>query len=63
MWGFTHKTYVEKIFLLQEKIVRATIFASKTDHSDPIFPNLEFLNIDGIRQCSCFLLFMIAKIN
>ena len=50
MWGFTHKTYVEKIFLLQEKIVRATIFASKTDHSNPIFPNLEFLKTDGIRQ-------------
>ena len=25
-------------------------FASKTDHSDPIFANLEFLKIDGIRQ-------------
>ena len=26
------------------------ISASKTDHSDPTFANLEFLKIDGIRQ-------------
>ena len=50
MWGFTHKTYVQKIFLLQKKIVRVMTFASKTDHSNPIFANLEFLKIDGIRQ-------------
>ena len=50
VWGFTPKTYVQKIFLLQKKIVRVTTFASKTDHSDPIFANVEFLKIDGIRQ-------------
>ena len=50
MWGFTHKTYVQNNFLLQRKIVRVMTFASKTDHSDPIFANLEFLKIDGIRQ-------------
>ena len=50
MWGFTHKTCVQKIFLLQKKIVRVMTFASKTDHSDPVFANLESLKIDGIRQ-------------
>ena len=25
-------------------------FVSKTDHSNPIFANLEFLKTDGIRQ-------------
>ena len=50
VWGFTHKTYVQKNFLLQKKIVRVVTFASKTDHTDPIFTNLEFLKIDGIRQ-------------
>ena len=50
VWGFTHKTYVQKIFLLQMKIARIMTFASKTDHTYPIFANLEFLKIDGIRQ-------------
>ena len=50
MWGFIHKTYVQKILLLLKKIVRVMTFASKTDHSNPIFVNLEFLKIDGIRQ-------------
>ena len=50
VWGFTHKTYVQKIFLLQKKIVRVMTFASKTDHTDPIFISLKFLKIDGIRQ-------------
>ena len=48
--GFTHKIYVQKIFLLQKKVVRVMTSASKTDHSDPIFASLEFLKIDGIRQ-------------
>ena len=50
MSGFTHKIYVQKNFLLQKKIVRVMTFASKPDHSDPIFANLEFLKIDGVRQ-------------
>ena len=52
--GFTHKTYVQKIILLQKKIVRVMTFALKTDHSDPISANLEFLKIDGIRQLQLF---------
>ena len=49
-WGYTHKTYAQNIFILQNKIVRVMTFVSKTDHSDPIFANLEFLKINGIRQ-------------
>ena len=29
---------------------KSLTFASKTDHTDPIFTNLEFLKIDSIRQ-------------
>ena len=47
---FTQKTYVQKIILHQKKIVRVMTFALKTDHSDPISANLEFLKTDGIRQ-------------
>ena len=50
VWGFTHKAYVQKIFLLLKKNVRVMTFASKTDHSNSIFANLEFLKIDSIRQ-------------
>ena len=47
MWGlFTKPMYKN----LQKKIVGVVTFASKTDHSDPIFANLEFCKIDGIRQ-------------
>ena len=41
---------MQKVFLLQKKIVRVMTFASKTDHTDPNFTNLEFLKTDGIRQ-------------
>ena len=63
MWDFTHKTYVHQIFLLQKEIVRVMTFASETDHSDPIFANLEFLKIDSIRQLQLLSLFMVVKIN
>ena len=48
-WGYTHKTYVQNIFL-QNKNVRVMTFVSRIDHSDPIFANLEFLKFNGIRQ-------------
>ena len=43
-----------KNFSSSKKIVRFMAFASKTDHSDPIFANLEFLKIDGTRQLHLF---------
>ena len=48
--GLYSQNLCAKIVLLQKKIVRVMTFASKTDHTDPIFTNLEFLKIDGIRQ-------------
>ena len=50
MWGFTYKSYVHKLFLIQKKIVRVITFNEVTKHSNPIFASFEFLKIEDIRQ-------------
>ena len=40
VWGFTHKTYVQKIYLTQKKIIKVMTFSEKTDHSNPLFSRL-----------------------
>ena len=41
---------IQKVFLIEKKIVRVMTFNKITDHSNPIFASLEFLKIDDIRQ-------------
>ena len=48
--GFTDKTYVQKIYLTQKKIIKVMTFSEKTDHSNALFSRLEFLKVDDIHQ-------------
>ena len=50
VWGFTYKSYVQNLFLIQKKIVRVMTFNKVTKHSNPIFARLEFLKIEDIWQ-------------
>ena len=50
VWGFTFKSYFEKLSVVQKKIVKVMTFNKETASSTPIFSNLEFLNMDDICQ-------------
>ena len=48
--GLYLQVYVQRLFLIQKKIVRAMAFNNVTKHSNPIFARLEFLKLEDIRQ-------------
>ena len=50
VWGFTYKSYFQKLFALQKKIIKVMTFNKQTAHSTPIFANIQLLKIDDIRQ-------------
>ena len=50
VWGFTSKSYFEKLSLVQKKIVKVMTFDRQTASSTLIFSNLEFLKRDDICQ-------------
>ena len=50
VWGFTYKSYFQKLFVLQKKIIKVMTSNKQTAHSTPIFANIQLLKIDDIRQ-------------
>ena len=50
VWGFTFKSYFEKLSIIQKKIVKVITFNKQIGSSTPIFSYLEFLKIDDIHQ-------------
>ena len=48
VWGFTFKSYFEKLSVVQKKIVKVITFNKETASSTPILLNLEFLKMDDI---------------
>ena len=47
-WGTAAKTYFNKIFIIQKKIVRIMTFSSYTSHTNIIFKNLKLLKLADI---------------
>ena len=47
---FTYKLFIQKLFVLQKKIIKVMIFNKQTAHSTSIFSDIQFLKIDDIRQ-------------
>ena len=45
IWGNTTENYLQRIFVLQEKAIRAISFSVFNDHSAPIFKNLNILKL------------------
>ena len=50
VWGLTHDTYINPVFLLQKRVVRAISFENFTSHSTPIFLNLKILKLHDLFQ-------------
>ena len=48
VWGLTYETYINPVFLLQKRVVKA--FANFTSPSTPIFSDLKLLKLDDLFQ-------------
>ena len=50
VWGLTYETYINPVFLLQKRVVRAMSFENFTSPSTPIFLNLKILKLHDLFQ-------------
>ena len=50
VWGLTYKSLVQKLIVIQKKIVRVMTFNKMNARTNPIFIQLEFLKIEDVRQ-------------
>ena len=50
VWGLTYKSLVQKLIVIQKKIVRVMTFNKMNAHTNPMFIQLAFLKIEDIRQ-------------
>ena len=50
VWGLTYKSYINPVFLLQKRVIRAIAFESSTSHSPPIFSGLKILKLCDLFQ-------------
>jgi hypothetical protein len=45
VWGNAYKSHIKKLVNIQRKIVRLITFKSYSDHTEPIFSDLNILNL------------------
>ena len=50
IWGLTFEAYINPVFLLQKRVVRAISFEHFTSHSTPIFLSLKILKLHDLFQ-------------
>jgi len=50
VWGFTYPTYINKIEILQKRVVRIIDNQHRLAHSDPIFKTLNILKVKDIAR-------------
>ena len=62
VWGLTYETYINPVFLLQKRIIRAMSFEHFTSHSAPIFLNLKILKLHDLFQLK-LLSFVYESVN
>ena len=55
LWGFTRKTYINKVYLAQKKIIRVIGNVSARDHTMQIFQENKLLTINSSSIYSCLL--------
>ena len=48
LWGFTFKSYIEPLFLLQKRIIRIKTSSKFLDHSEPLYNKLEILSLSKL---------------
>jgi hypothetical protein len=63
-WGNTYKNRIQTIMNIQKKIVRLMAFKSYFDHSEPIFKDLNILNIFKINDyLTALFMFLYHHLN
>ena len=62
IWGITYKTRIQKLINIQKKVIRLIAFKSFTEHTEPIFRDLEILSFIKLNNF-IFCLFMFRYHN
>ena len=62
VWGLTYETYINPVFLLQKRVIRAIAFENFTSHSTPIFSDLKILKLHDLFQLK-LLTFVYESVN
>ena len=62
VWGLTYETYINPVFLLQKRIIRAMSCEHFTSHLAPIFLNLKILKLHDLFQLK-LLSFVYESVN
>ena len=65
VWGLTYDTYINPVFLLQKRVVKAISFQNLSSPSTPIFSGLKILKLHDIFQLKllCFVYYCVNKIS
>ena len=50
VYSLTYESYINPVYLLQKRVIRAIAFESSTSHSTPIFSGLEILKLCDLFQ-------------
>lgn len=62
VWGLTYETYINPVFLLQKRVIRAIAFEHFTSPSTPLFSDLKILKLQDLFQLK-LLTFVYECIN
>ena len=63
IWGYTYKKYINKLYIIQKKILRLITFSEYRAHSKPLFLELKLLNIYQIyTYFTCIFVFKYYQI-
>ena len=65
VWGLTYETYINPVFLLQKRVVRAISCAHFTSASSPIFSEIKILKLQDLFKVKllCFVYDCVNRIS
>ena len=63
VWGLTYETYINPVFLLQKRVIKAISFQNFASPSTPIFSDLKILKLYDLFQLKLLCFFMIVSIK
>ena len=63
--GLTYDTYINPVFLLQKRVIKAISFQHFTSHSSPIFSDFKILRLHDLFQLKlrCFVYESVHKLS
>ena len=54
VWGQAPKAYLDKLFILQKRMLRIINHVRFRDHTEHLFTSLQIMNIYQINKCLCY---------